>query len=309
MKTRNSILILLVILFACGFIPATKSATLKINAPFYEVYRQLVSPKNWMRWQPDLNRTRSNNIRSDSTQTGVRISTPAITFKVGRDGLGGFQIIKTKNGKDYNFNYILVPDDPENRTTVLTVIKTNIFGRIWSGLTGDTQQSPVTELKKYIEDTQLYYGFVIKKELSPEKLIAVLRGDFLKKDLYPQRNMMLSRLHRFASQNKLEQLYPLQLQYVSETNDSVQIMLGLPVNKKVAVSDHAAYMTMPRGKILIGYFNGPYKYKDRLYNAMRKYMNDNYIHPMIQPFERYKGDKLPSGQDSMTDMQVIIPYM
>jgi effector-binding domain-containing protein len=311
MKRWVIIPVLLFIILITSFIPITRSVNLEINAPYFNVYRYIAAAENWIKWQPDLKICASRReLKIDSTKTGFRITAPEITFSIENAGLNNFAVIKKEKGKEYSYNYLLVPQPKTNKTSIIAVHKTNIIGYIWSVVRGnDLEASPITNLKNYMEDTRLYYGFMIKKESTSGKLLAVKKGSFLAKDAYRQSNLLLNQLNNFVSEKDIKVVYPLQLQYVSRRNDSVGILLGLPVNKKTNVSDNIEYMVLPKGKVLVGYFKGAYKEREKLYAALQSYMNDNYIREMILPYERFSNDKLPSGDSTIVDMQIVIPYM
>jgi len=309
---KKTIVVILISLaaLASGFIPVTKSDTFKINAPYDNVYQQFTSPKNWVNWQPDLKKiSKSNTIKIDSSKTGFQITAPSIAVNLQNLGLGNFVVTQTQNNKLYNYSCILTPESTSNKTLATIISEIHLFGYISSFIIKDDKQPPIAGLKSYLEDTRLYYGFMIRKELTTEKLIAVKRGSFINSGLYQQTGKMLNQLKGYLLKNKLKIVSPLQLQYVTITKDSVQVMLGFPVDKKAATANDIEYMAMPKGKILVGYFNDYYKNKEKLYNAMRQYMRGNYIHPMIQPFERFDNNKLPAGDSSLVNMQLIVPYM
>jgi effector-binding domain-containing protein len=230
-------------------------------------------------------------------------------FELQNMGLGSFGVTENRNGKLNIFSCILIPESTSNKTLATVLSKTNLFGYLKGLLLKDDKPSPVAGLKNYLEDTRLYYGFTIRKELTSEKLIAVKRGSFINSDLHQQADKMLSQLNGVILKNKLKIVSPLQLQYLSTTKDSVQVMLGLPVDKKVTPSNDIEYMTMPKGRILVGDYSGIYKDKEKLYDAIGRYMRDNYIHPIIRPFERFDNNKLPASDTTVVNMQLIVPYM
>lgn len=311
MKIWIIVIVVLLAAFIGSFVPVTKSDSFKINASYENVYRQFVSPKSWLNWQPDLKLApKSGKVKIDSNKSGFQITAPSLEFSLQNIGLGNFEITETRNGKLSNFSCILTPENTSNKTLATVISKTNLFGYL-SGFISNShdRRSPIPELKTYMEDTRLFYGFTIRKELTQEKLIVVKKGTFLSSRLYQQSGEMLNQLNNVILKNKLKIVSPLQLQYVVATKDSMQIMMGFPVDKKATVASGITYMTMPRGKILAGDFNGVYKNKEKLYAAMRQYMRDNYIRPLIQPFERFDSNKLPASDTSRVNMQLIVPYM
>jgi len=295
--------VLSVVLMIC-FIPIKSTVTIQINAPYFNVYKQFAAPGKWLKWQPALRSYTGNKLKIDSNKTGFSILAPSFAYRVKRTGISEFEITGNKSSDS---NYAFIPDDKTNKTTAIVTRTTNAFGYAWYLLTKNLRDSPIADLKRFMEAPLLYYGFIIKKELTHEKLLAVKRGTFSRNDIYRNSKVIQAELNNFSLHNKLKVSDLLQLQYVSRKGDSTEIMLGLPVNDKIKAD--VEYMNMPQGKILVGYFKGKYKNRDKLYTAMRTYMNDNYIHPMIQPFERFQEDKLPSADSTTVDMQVVIPYM
>lgn len=294
----------------CGFIPVTRSDSFKINAPFDNVYQQFALSKNWLNWQPELKAiSKSNQIKTDSNKSGFQITAPLITVNVQNKGVGNFTVTQTQNSRICNYTCVLTPESTSNNTLATVISKTSLFIYLKDLFSMDDKQPALAGLKNYMEDTRLYYGFTIRKELTPEKLIAVKKGSSTKSGLCQEEDKMLNELNGFILKNSLKVTSPLQIQYVVETKDSVQVMLGLPVNKKAVTTNGIEYMTMPKGKILVSYFNDVYKNREKLYNAMRQYMRDNYIRPMIQPFERFDNNKLPLSDSSRVNMQLIVPYM
>lgn len=309
MKRCIIVLLLLLAAFAGGFIPVTKSENFKIGVSYYNVYRQFISPENWLKWQPELTTQNASKIKIDSNKSGFVITTPSLMFGLQNTGLGYFIVSRTRDHTTYNYNVLLTPENTTNKTLGLITRKTNVFGWIKSFITNDVDQSSIAGLKKYMEDTRLYYGFLIKKERTPAKLIAVKKGTFVNSGLLRGGNTMLNQLNVFISKNNLNIVAHVQMQYVSIKKDSTQIMLGFPVDKKIIPANGFAFMTMPKGRILVGYFRDRYKNRDKLYDAMRQYMTDNYIRPLIQPFERFDNNKLPANDSEVVNMQLVIPYM
>lgn len=310
MKKWIIVIVVLLVAFISGFIPVTKSDSFTINAPYGNVYREFTSPKNWLKWQLYLkNLSKSNTIKIDSNKSGFQITAPLVAFNLQNLGLGNFTVSQTQYDKVYSFSFILTPENTGNKTIISLTAQTNLFYYLSGGEGISDRHMPMAGLKPYMESTRQYYGFVIRKELTPEKLIAVKRGSFLNAELYQQSDKMLNQLNDFVKKNQLKIVSPLQQQYVVSTKDSTQIMIGLPIDKKAAIANGIEYMTMPKGRILVGYYSGMYKDKEKLYSAMRQYMTDNYIHPIIQPFERFDNNKLPVSDITRVNMQLIVPYM
>ncbi|HEY8928413.1 MAG TPA: hypothetical protein VIM55_04445 [Mucilaginibacter sp.] len=305
---RKWVVAALSVLFFAGFIPVTKTVSFKINASFFNVYNQISLPKKWMHWQSDLKGiTNLNDIKTDSAAENLTIKAPSISFKIIKGGLGNFVIEQNQSKK---YSYVLMPDEKSGKTIVVVSESISIWRYLLTSIAGDaTHRTPLGDLKTFMETPALYYGFNIQKKFTAEKLIVVEKASLSRVGFSEQSRRMLLDLNDFIAKNDLKITSPLQLQYVSEKPDSLQIMMGFPVDKKVASGNKVEYMTMPKGKILIGDFNGIYKDRRKLYDAMRRYMNDNYIRPMILPFEVFGNNKLPESDTAKVSMQLAIPYM
>ncbi|HEY4194826.1 MAG TPA: hypothetical protein VGM63_04780, partial [Mucilaginibacter sp.] len=171
----------------------------------------------------------------------------------------------------------------------------------------DLAGSPILDLKRYMENVNLYYGFTISKQKTPEKLLAVKQAGAIEKLKYEQSSIMLKELIAFINKNQLKIVYPLQYQVVPFKTDSLQILVGYPVDKQIKTPDGIHYMSMPGGNALVGLYKGRYGLRDKLYDAMHLYMQDNHINQLIKPYEKFPDNKLPGSDTAMVDMQVIVP--
>jgi hypothetical protein len=309
-KTQLIAPLLIFAIFLGGFIPVTQTKSTQIDAPFFNIYQQINSPANWLKWQPCLKITDRNNIKIDSSKLGFQIKSTSFEVDLERIGIAEFLVAETRAGKKYYINYILLPETNTNRTTCVAKIKTNVFYCLWAIIkSGNNARSSLFELKNYLENSRLYYGFLIEKKRAPDNLIAVKKGKFLAADKYHQGMLLYNYLNQYIKVNKLKLNGALQLQCISARQDSVVLMIGLPINKKAPISNGIEYMNMPGGKILVGHFRGEYNNKEKIYSAMQQYIIDNYLHALILPFEKFRNNKIPDDGNAIVDMQVVIPYL
>jgi effector-binding domain-containing protein len=77
--------------------------------------------------------------------------------------------------------------------------------------------------------------------------------------------------------------------FYDETRDSMRITTGIPISRRISpVPDGARLMEMPpKGKNIVGRFQGSYKDMPLLYRAMRKYMFDKKLIVVGAGFEKY----------------------
>ena len=301
-------LLILAILLS-GFIPVTHTQSVSINAPFFNIYQQINTPANWLKWQPQL-KAFSRNLKIDSSKSGFAIKSNSFEVNLQRIGIGEFIVTETTPQKTNTFSYTILPETSTERTVCVIKTKTNVYGYLWSGLKDrQSVRSPLSDLKNYLEDTRQYYGFLIEKKQMANKLMAVKRGRYQMSDVYSQTQRSMNEVYKFIKGSNLKIAGALQLQTFKAGQDSVEVMIGLPVNRKVPVTNEIQYMNIPGGNVLVGSFKGKYENKQKLYLAMRQYVNDNYLHTVILPMEIFKGDKLPVSDSTVVTMQVIIPYI
>jgi hypothetical protein len=164
-KLVAPLLILAIIL--SGFIPVTQTQTFKINAPFFNIYQQINSPANWLKWRQGLKSANSNSTKIDSSKNGFQIKTPLLEINLKTIGIGEFAVVETKAGTTKKFDCTFIAETNTERTTCITKARTNVFGYLSALIKRDDHsESPFFEMKNYLEDPRLYYGFAIEKRIS-----------------------------------------------------------------------------------------------------------------------------------------------
>lgn len=309
---RWAIFLILFFLVLMAFVPVTKHSVLVINANFSNVYQSLNNPQNWVKWQPDLKDHAGNTaFKNESANAQFEITGKGIKFKVKKNGLTDFDILKTRTRLDKSeYNYILIADSSTLKTDVFVIQKTNVLGYLKSFVAGDPYQgTPVNDLKVYMEDPRLYYGYEITEQIAHEKILIIKRRTILKDLVYKNNQAFLKSLDSIAKKNGVVVTDAMQLQYISAVGDSVTMIMGLPVNKKISTKGDAENMGMPGGKVLVGHFKGKYSDRKKLYRAMQLYLADHFMHTQTLPLEKFTHNKLPVNDDDKVDMQLVVPYL
>ena len=311
MKKTVIILPLLLVVFIIGFIPVTTSVGVRVNATYFNLFQQLEVAHNWIKWQPELKRLASKGaLKVDSSKTGFQIKGGDVVFNVKYDNSNNFSIHEVKNNKEFNYKYAIGPDSSANSAIVLVSFKTNLLGYWRAKYNGrGINQTAILHLKAFMESTKLYYGFSIERKQTTGKLILVKNEVVCKNNQFTEINKIVKELNDLVVKHQLQVVNAVQMQNTALAADSVRVMVGLPVNKKATVQGNVVYMNMPPGKILVGTFSGKYKDKQKIYDAMQSYIQDNYLHPLIQPYERFPDNKLPVSDNEIINMQVVIPYI
>ncbi len=309
MKTTVIALVLLIII---GFIPFRQHASIDIRANYFDVCQQFISANNWKRWQPDIrneyNLTKQDKSVADSS--GFLINTPEQTLKVEIINANTFKVIRTLNHIDHEYFYTVIPGSKNNTTTVMVDVKNNV-GK-WFLLKLSSSGSILNipeELKSFIENARLYYGFNIREKNVDESYLAVKKETIPAKNKYPDMAKAVKELHSFITQNNIQALPGLFSVGYPQKTDSLQLLVGITVDKKLNSTGGITFMHMPGGKVLVGDYKGKYSERQQLYNAMEKYMQDHALLKQIAPFERYLDNKPPASDDDIINMQLNYPVL
>ena len=304
------ILAFLLVTVIVGFIPVTTSVGVHINAQYVNLLQQLQVAHNWIKWQPQLKQA-EGGFKVDSTSQGFQIRAQGTALKVKFDNSSSFSVTQTSLGKQAQYTYTVGPDSSINDAIIIVSYKTNLMG-YWRSKFSDQaiKNNPVWNLKAFMEDTRLYYGFKIERQQTEGKQVLVKRMTVPKTGWYSQGGQAQAALNNFISNNQLHALGGVQIQATTIPSDSVQLMVGIAINKKAKVAGTPLQLLqMPAGKILVGYYQGAYKNKQKIYSAMQLYIQDKYLHSLILPIEKFTDNKLPQSDDDVVHMQVIIPYI
>ncbi|HVV55081.1 MAG TPA: hypothetical protein VHC47_07150 [Mucilaginibacter sp.] len=310
-KTVIALFIILVLAAIC-FIPVTRKKTSVIKAPFFNVYEQLSKAANWERWRTDLR----GKMAADSARVLAKSENNGFTMKFDSlqlrmkilDGYS-FNINELKNGNQIEYNYVVTPDGLENQTTI-TVSERNTLisyvidlfsNRSWS-------ETNIADLKNFMETPDLYYGYRIYKIHVTDTSIVVLRKKVRSADKFTDAAKMLNELKQYIREKGLSETQPLMAQFFDRSNDSTQVNIGIPVNKKASPKGQIVYMTMPStGYFYAANFKGTFDMKQKAYRQVYQYFNDRHMQIPILPFDTYLDNKLPVSDTSMIDIRINFP--
>jgi len=309
MKITFAVLVLLII---AAFIPFHQHASISIRANYFEVSQQLISADNWKRWQPDVRNELANSKQDKLSADGSAflISIPGQSFKVESMSANTFNVIRTQNHMEHQYCYTVVPEAANNRTSIVVDVKNNAGKWLLSKFDSSGNiLDDLRSLKEFMENAKLYYGFNINEKTVDESYLAIKKETILTKDKYAEIAHAAKDVRDFIAQNNLQAQQSLAGAYYPKKTDSLQILIGIPVNKQVNSTGGITFMHMPGGKWLVGDYKGKYSGRQQLYNAMEKYMQDHSLLKQIAPFERYLDNNPPASDDDIINMQVNYPVL
>ncbi|MBB6128660.1 GyrI-like domain-containing protein [Mucilaginibacter lappiensis] len=305
-------LIVIVLLIIAAFIPFQQHASINIRANYFEVCQQLASADNWKRWQPDIRKgfDLTKQYKPTTNSSGFLINIPEQAFKVENISANTFKVTKTLNHIDREYFYTVIPGITGNNATVVIDAKNNM-GK-WLFLKFSSSGSILDipeELKSFMEDAKQYYGFNISEKNVEERYLAVKKETILAINKYPAMAKAAKELHGFITQNNMQTLPGLFSVGYPQKPDSLQLLVGITVDKQLKSTGNITFMRMPGSKVLVGDYKGKYRERQQLYDAMEKYMHDHALQKQVAPIERYLDNKPPTGDDDIINMQVNYPVL
>jgi len=305
------VLLLFITIIIIGLIPFNKQVVVKINASYFNCYQQLGKAESWEKWNPDINKAVSNDsvlCKLNNTSNGFKLSIPNGYFDV-KQYSGNILVKRDINGNDFNYSYIIIPDTNVLTTNAIATFKSNIIKYFIQALDkDDLRKTAIFDFKKYMEDTKSFYGYAITSALLKERKVIVKRKTVFKKQIYTETSVMQNQLHNYVLSKQLIQAGQVMVQYIPKAGDSIQITIGIPVNKKITADSGFLYMQIPPTKVLLTDFKGKYSEKQKAFAAMGRYIQDRYLHAMSSPDEVFISN-LPVSDDSEVEFRLMYPIL
>jgi effector-binding domain-containing protein len=302
--------IVFVLLIIIAFVPFQQHASISIKSNYFDVCQQFTFADNWKRWQPDIKdgfyQAKQGKLTTDSS--GFLISIPGQAFKVEHVSANRFKVIRTVKHVDYSYFFIAIPNVANSNTTIIIDAENTLGKWLFSKLNPPIDILDIPkQVKNFMENARLYYGFNINPKKVDESCFAVKKETVPAKDKYSEMAKVAKDLYAFLKQNNIHALQPPSGGYSLPKNDSLQILIGIPVNKQLNSTCDITFIHMPGGKMLVGDFKGTYSDRQKLYNAMEKYIQDHSLEKQIAPFERYLDNRIPASDSDSVNMQINYP--
>jgi effector-binding domain-containing protein len=87
--------------------------------------------------------------------------------------------------------------------------------------------------------------------------------------------------------------------------DSVQVKVGLFINKEVKSGNGIEFTRMPKGgPLYAAKFKGEFSKRGEAYEALKQYFADHSHQMVLLPFETYLDNKLPVSDNDTINIQV-----
>ncbi|AMR31555.1 hypothetical protein A0256_09005 [Mucilaginibacter sp. PAMC 26640] len=297
---------ILFVLALTALIPIRQTSQLIINSSYYNVYQNLATATGWVKWFPYF---KSNAAVISRDKGGFKITNALSAVVLKQIGLGAFQIEVTLGNNIVQYDCSVTASDTMGVAKLNVSRRTGLLKYLWLYVKDFNDDTFAYNLKNYLEDPLQYYGFAIKNQVVENKVMMVIRQKSARNNICQDNLAAFRYLLNFSTSEKLKITGPVELQYVASMSDSAEVMIGLPVAKKLPQAIRIQYMDTYGGKVLVGYFKGKYKDRQKLYAAMNLYLADHYLHEQTKPLEKFSNNQLPDKDESTVDLQIIIPYV
>lgn len=313
--SKKAIIYLLaaVILTGICFIPFNHRQTVHIQASFLNTFQQTSKPDNWKKWQPELmaamkQKQNPNAIKIINTTSGFSISAGNTQLNVHKiDGLS-YAVDKLIAGKSSSYTFLPIPDTHNDSSLVIVSQKINLIHFLFDTFKSTPAGADMLQLKSYMEDAYRYYGFDIRRGTVIDSNVVVEKRVVAARNKQAAVAQVQQELHAFILQHHLRMVQPIIADIRQSGNDSVRLMIGLPVNERITSVGNIQFMHLPRrGHMLSGIYIGLYSGREKLYSAMRSYMTDYNLASPEDPYEKYLDNKIPASDTSYVHLQVNFP--
>ena len=286
---------------------------ISIHASIIDVTKQITDLHNWPHWNTALKKQDTSLFQfsniTNNINSFLRFNHRQYTIVQQN---GAFVIVKenNENARPVYHSLYAFPDSLGTSTNILWVKNVSPFAWIKEKLNSSGEiEADLTSLKNFMEDPNQYYGFPLRIQFIPDSFIITKNAVTSKNNQTKTLAQLYSSIKEYAAANNIQinPNDPRIANYYNLNNDSVKITAGIPVSKKAPAKNDITYMEMPpRGRALVGYYEGDYTGLKKLYAAVNKYYVDKHLQSIAAPYEKYLTNP-QSTQDSL-HMKIEIYY-
>ena len=291
--------------------PFSRTEQFRVALPIDELSPQLTQFRNWQKWYQPLKHLDSTQIHFSMNDSLVQWDD--CTLKKMEQSPVFISVHAHENSIETIHSISLFADSFGFATRINWNEKMNAWN--WLKSTFSKTRNEFWQpgaLRDFSNSTEGFYGFKIEVTGVPDTLVLT------KKMITTKQNelMVLSELYR-----ELESLavsYHLNpdssARHMGAFNqvarDSVEVMAGISVHEKIPVSGGISWLEMPpKGKMLLGYFEGPHREVKNLYSAMLKYIRLHNLSTIATPYEKYMNSNHPAADSNHLVIQLYYPIL
>jgi effector-binding domain-containing protein len=312
MKKRVAVILIIVVFFIIFFsFPVSKKTSVSILASFDNTMPQITNVYNWKNWYPSIKESYKNNpagysISENPSQKTYTVNTPDKKYIILAITPMAYQVREVTGTWEDIFAFTVFSGDTLGRMKIIIEKKSPlllaIVGKDKAG------EVAINGLKMYLEDPKEFYGFNIGTGNIRDSVIASCVSKIRNKDVFLKiQELQLNLLH-YIQNNNLVKAGHISISYNPMSHDSLQITVGIPVNKVAPPDKDINCLLLPaKGNVLVGNYEGRFSARKNIYHAMSKYLTDHSLAFAAETFERYLNDSIPSSDSSMIRIELNYP--
>lgn len=295
------------------FIPVQTTKNAVIKKTFYDVVSEINNPDNWKKWYSPIKSSYQKHPEKyrfveDYKNKKFIIYTHNNQYEVTKYSPGYLKVQSNglfKTNCEVRFTFT----KDSHKSIVFETHTISLLTYVLKFFKPDNQyDSVIKNLKPFMENPSLYYGFEIKRTHVPDTIYLTLSKTILAKNRYIATDSMYKILTKYALKNKLTRTFKPYLVQNTLGNDSLTITAMLVIDTAIMPDSKITSFTMPSGgNILVARYKGRYNASKTVYDALQKYVFDNTLSSVFTPFERYLDKRIPKNDSSIVDMEVFYP--
>lgn len=303
---KYGLALLLAIIVAILFIPFTVEKTVSVKDTQANIAAQTTKPDRIARWYVPFNTAADTVLTSNSIaagNSGLNISL--------KDPVSTILEPYNSNSKKKMLLEIFTDAQKPGETLAMLSYNSNLFRKI----TGQPEliqeaEKSLENLKNFIEDPQLRYGYKIGHTLVTDTTFFVKSGTAAPQELQDAVNKTYEELLNFSEQRgggyNGVRIFNKRLNAEGLYEFSCAISVTGNFSGKPAPPIQLERMPYQKN-LLMAEYTGPYKDVDKAYQALKEYAEDNKLTVMAIPFEKWTDGPVTVGGDDLVRLQVFLP--
>lgn len=303
--------LLLAVLIAGYFIIIPVEKSVVIHAPMFNTTAELRKPAEWIKWHPTLTAACiDSNICStvfDSSTNAFGIKSPQATINVSNRG-PIFNVTETGDNNS-SYVYTIIPSIKDDSTSILIEAKQSLLQALFTGFSSKCYAAAaIDSLKSFMETPAKYYGFNIQLKPVLDSDVVTTTRKVIAANQFAALHDMLTDVTNYIIANHLTKTAPIMVHYQQKNNDSLDLMMGIPVNKSSAPAGNVSCMRLtPNGRMVTTYYKGSFSGRAAVYKAHQRYISDHFLRPAAVGFEKYLNNSMPVNDSSQVEILLCSP--
>jgi len=269
--------------------------------------RFFAEKESWQKWWPGRNK----DIKADSILYYGNSS-----FAINQRLYNAFNIEISRNRDSIHSLVQLVPwslDTLQIQWNGLLNTSVNPLKRVSQYLkvkaTRKEMDSLLSHLVHFLQNQENIYGLQIRREIVNDTLLVFKETMMNAEPSAASIDKLVKTLRTYIQAHGAKETDFPMMNVIPVNKDAYRVMVAIPVNQEVPISDSIAIRRMVRGWILISEVNGGPASIRKAFGEMRNYINDYLKTPIALPFESMITDRIAEPDTSKWITRLYFPVV